>query len=249
MVKKLLLTLSVVLIIFTCVFSATACNKKKGDIVSVKVSEGVLKKTYDVDEVIDMDRLSVEVAYENGDVENIAEDITISGFDSSTTGSKTMKIGYKNEYFIDYNYDVVYSVMPSQKIETSARVTLAQRPYLTGVSRQMDVKTGDLNNIEALYFTVVCSESIKSTDKDSGATINKYECEILLSGWNCKISEISDRSFKVIVYRAGGGLLNKDSSVLALNFFAMSGSFNAQIKDVTVTDGERDFVLPETSAV
>lgn len=252
--RRTIKRIAALILILVCICAGlVACNGKKGEIVSVTITEGILKKTYDVDEVLPLDSLSVQVTYKNGDVEEVAQNIKVVGFDTATTGNKKMTITYLDAYSVEYEYDVVYSAMPSQSIETRARIAVSQRAYPTGVSREVTVRKGELETVEALYFTVSSSESLKERrkqpDSDEYDVITKYEVEPLIGGWNYRVSEINDKSFKMVVYRVGGELIDRDKSVIAINFFAMNGSFSMQIKDVVITDGSKDLVLPNTSVI
>ena len=235
-IKKVSLLIISVLCLACILFG---CNDKKGNIVSIKATDGILKSTYDVDEVVDLDSLKVTVVYADGSEEEVSDDIVITGFDTSTTGSKTMTVTYKGEYSFDFPYSVVYSVMPSQQISTSARIVVDQRPYPTAVSRLVGVKIGSLEGIEAVTFTVESADKIKG----------KYECEMLRGGWDYRITDFGERSFKIVVFRNGGNTITSDADIFALNFFSVSNSFSIGINNVTVTDGTKDYALPNVSAV
>ena len=234
---KKVFVLIISVLCFIC--ALVGCNDKNGTIVSIKTTDGILKSTYNVDEAIDFDALKVTVVYADGSEREVSEDITISGFDSSTTGSKTMTVKYKDEYSFDFAYNVVYAVMPSQQIITSARISLDQRPYPTAVSRLIGVKVGSLESVEAMSFTVEGSEKIKGT----------YECEMLRGGWDYRVSDAGDTSFKIVVFRNGGNTITSASDVFALNFFSVGNTFSVAIKDITVTDGNKDYLLPNVAAV
>ena len=247
--KRVLVAIITFILMIACVPVLCACNDKEGDIVSIKATAGILKSTYDVDEAIDFETLSVEVTYQSGAVKTVDKDIVVTGFDTATTGRKKMTISYLDKYFVEYEYEVIYKTMPSQSITTTARLLMEQRPYPTGVSREVKVKVGDLSRVEAVYFTVETSESLKGVGTETNATTDKYECETLINGWDYRLTVTGDKTLKVIVYRSGGNIFAKDGALVALNFFAMKDSFTAQIKDVTITDGEQEYVLPNTAAV
>jgi hypothetical protein len=69
---------------------------KEKNIISLNVT-GSYKTSYLVNEPLDATGLNVEVVYEDNSIEILSSSAyTLSGFDSSTTGTKTVTVSYKN---------------------------------------------------------------------------------------------------------------------------------------------------------
>lgn len=63
----------------------------------VSIDQRPTKTIYDVGETLDTRGLIVTLTYKDGSSKNITEGFTVSGFDSSTTGSKTVTVTYEGK--------------------------------------------------------------------------------------------------------------------------------------------------------
>ena len=79
---------------------STTCNvtvKVPVVLSSVSVSKMPAKATYFVGDTLDITGLELIATYSNGDTEIVTNGYTVSGFDSSTAGTKTVTVDYKGK--------------------------------------------------------------------------------------------------------------------------------------------------------
>ena len=63
--------------------------------VSLRINSDEIKTDYYIGDLLDTNGLSLTIEYSDGSTENIASGYTVSGFNSSTAGTKTVTINYK----------------------------------------------------------------------------------------------------------------------------------------------------------
>ena len=237
--KKLVLLLTVVAIITVSCFGLAACKNKDAEIaVSAVIADGSVKETFDVDEEFCFDTAKLSVTFKDGSVKEIAVDSgMLTEFDTSTTGLKTLTITYGG-IVLNAEYEVVYLNYPSREIVTKARLKVNQSAYPTGIGREIVLSQGEEGGFRAVYFTVkgsdyLCDKSLNTLDISTkyNVTVTSYF--------------VDTKTIKIIIMSKKGFA---DGTVAIINF---AGVTNAEIilSEIVVSDGTRDYYLPDVKGV
>ncbi len=238
MKKSVLLLTAVVITVISC-FGLAACKNKDAEIaVSAVIADGSVKETFDVDEEFCFDTAKLNVTFKDGSVKEVAvESSMLTGFDTSTTGLKTLTVTY-GEIVLNAEYEVVYLNYPSREIVTKARVSVNQSAYPTGIGREIVLSQGEDCGFRAVYFTVkgngdLCDKSLNTLDISTnlGVTVTSYF--------------VDTKTIKFIIVSKTGFV---DGSIAVINF---AGVTNAEVSltEIVVSDGTRDYYLPDTKRI
>lgn len=190
-------------------------------------------EVFDVDESFPEDLRGV-IGYDDGSTEIfVIKQENIEDFSTTTTGEKRAQLvvdGVKKTF----SYVVEYLPQPTKEILTDARLSVLETASLNGSSCVLALDCGQLNKVDAVSFTVECTRAF-------GATL---EITPEIEGWDVRIREYT-ASAKVVAFRRGGEPLAGTEEFLRI---ATVGYADAAFscKDVVVTDGERDYDLPNT---
>ena len=227
-------TAVVVVLILAAVF-LFGCTKTQSEVTKIYVKDGSIKYTFDIDEDFCYGDGILVVGYADGVREVVITSDMIDNFDTVTTGKRTLNISYGGKT-TTFDYEVVYSKYPSKKIKTDARLTINQTEYPTGIGRSVSVRTGSLQNINAIYFTVKGNAKLC----DSLSTVD------VQSEWEIKKYFVNASCVKIIAYSKEG--ISGSGEVATINF---AGVKNAEIvlSEITVSDGKEDWYLPDTGGV
>lgn len=237
--KKLVCFLTAVAILVISCFGLAACKDKDADIaVSAVIVDGSIKDVFDVDESFCFDTAKLNVTFKDGSVKEIAVDSNmLTGFDTSTTGLKTLTVTY-GEITLNAEYEVVYLNYPSREIVTEARLSVNQSAYPTGIGREIVLSAGEESGFRAVYFTVkgngdLCDKSLNTLDISTkfNVTVTSYF--------------VDTKTLKFIITSKTDFA---DGSIAVINF---AGVTNAEIilTEIVVSDGTRDYYLPDTKGV
>ncbi len=231
MTKKLFLFA----IISILLLSVTACQDTV-TVTDIRIKEGSIKYTFDVDESFCYDTAIVETVYSDGTItEDRIDSSSLSRFDTSTTGEKEGTVLY-NGKTMTFPYEVTNISAPSKDIVTTARLTLDQAPYPTGISRVIELSKGDRETIFAVSFTLKGTAPLCNGTLATVEFISLYEVEKIL---------VNDKTLKVIIY-GGDGIA--DGEILTVNF---AGNIEGEISlsSILISDGTVDYDLPTTKGV
>lgn len=176
MLKKTL-TLMLAFLIVLCPLSLSACKDKNDDdgknnpgttgnpLVSITLSEN-LKDTFFLNEELNLDGIDVVLTYKDDSTKNIDLSLDmISGFDTSTTGEKTLTVTYKKKTYT-HDYTVVEAVATSIEVDTPFKSN-----YFT--NHPVDVAEGKLlvtysdNSTKRVFIT---ADMISNFDSTSAGT-------------------------------------------------------------------------------
>lgn len=237
--KKLVLLLTVVVIITVSCFGLAACKNKDAEIaVSAVIVDGSVKDTFDVDESFCYDTAKLSVTFKDGSVKEIPVDSSmLTEFDTSTTGLKTLTVTYGG-ITVNAEYEVVYLNYPSREIATKARLKVNQSAYPTGIGREIVLSQGKDCGFRAVYFTVkgsdyLCDKSLNTLDISTkyNVTVTPY----FVDTKTIKFIIVSKTDFD-------------DGNIAVINF---AGVTNAEIilSEIVVSDGTKDYYLPDVKGV
>lgn len=238
MKKSVLILTAVVIIVISC-FGLAACKNRDAEIaVSAVIVDGSVKETFDVDEEFCFDTAKLSVTFKDGSVREIAVDDTmLTEFDTSTTGLKTLTITYGG-IVLNAEYEVVYLNYPSREIVTKARLNVNQSAYPTGIGREIVLSQGEESGFCAVYFTVkgsdfLCDKSLNTLDIST--KYNVTATPYFVDTKTIKFIIVSKTDFA-------------DGNIAVINF---AGVTNAEVSltEIVVSDGTKDYYLPDTKGV
>lgn len=231
--RKICLFLFVSLLLFTTV----ACERK-GDIVGIEIPDGTFRTVYFVDEEKNFESFDIVVVYEKGRETVSLNADAAQGFDTSTTGEKTLTVKY-GELSCDFNYRVVYEKNEAKDINTAARVKLAQSPAAYGLSREFEIENIDFEPLKAISFSLTGKENFIDELSDVEAIVG--------AGWNYYSRKVSAKCVKILIYREQGEETELGTVIINLKESALTNMFI--LADVTASDGETDYNLPDSAEV
>lgn len=205
------------------------------NIVSFSLDETTANLTFDVDEQFCYDAATIKAVFSDGTEKAVpvTADMVV-GFDSTTTGTKSLTISYKG-IERDYVYEVVYKKYPSREIVTAARIELKQVPYATGIGREVLLTEG-LSGVRGISFC------IKSDSDLSDSKLNTLD---IAGDWEINAQYVGAGEIRLVLYRTEGF---SSGSIATINF---AGVTNAEIRltDIVLSDGKTDTYLPDTQGV
>lgn len=229
--NRKLLIVALIVISVVCLASCV----KTDEVASVELCG--LKEVYDLDEALTAEEAYILVTYESGNTvrHELSLDM-ITGFDSSTTGIKIMR-AESGVYSAEWEYEVIYSKHPTKTVSSTARVSIEQNRYPTGISRAILTELGDLTEVAALTFTLNGSQEF-ADEAFSRISVETAE------GWYSALYYSGPTQVKVLLY---GGRLTADGCVAVIN---ISGEMMSVVcTDITVSDGVTEYYLPDTEEI
>lgn len=205
----------------------------------VEIGQNSFKDIYDIDEELNFEKIEVIVKYKSGDALTVpcSADM-VFGFDTKTTGDKTLYVSYKGIKSTIKEYKVVNIGNETVSIKTSCRVVLQSEALPNAASYAFSLNIGDLSKVSAISFTI-------KSDSDIGVTPDKKNVEItnLLTGWQAESYRVDKYTLKILVYKASGLDISKDLSFATLNVIEQE-AVTVTVSSITVSDGEKDYYLP-----
>ena len=233
--KKFYLILT--LLFLTLSVSLFACSERK--IESVTLPANSFKSDFVVDERLDLTGTYVVVRYSGGEEEEV--EITpdmISGFDTTTTGGKTLSVRYK-DFVMDSSYRVFNPENAAKEIVTKARLILYADKGADYIDYTVRLSSGDLTNVAAVDFTLTSTDPLGINDdlsNISAVSDNTY------AHYESKLSS-DGKKLKTVVFCTDGRAFADGSIVIKLK---VNGGENRSVslKNITVSDGKKDYYLP-----
>lgn len=225
--------ISLLLILLTVCFFATACQKNLPT--SAEIVDSSIKYTFDVDEEFCFDTAKIKVFSRNEKEYSVTQEM-LSGFDTRTTGRKKLTVTY-GEFVMEREYEVVCADFPSRVISTTARITVEQAEYPTGIGRRIYLNIGDLSKVDGVYFTVKCDKEVFN------ANLNTLD---IFGTWDVRTSYVNSKTVKIVLYKNQG---TTDSCELAVINFVGIKSAEISLSDILISDGITENYLPNTKGV
>lgn len=233
-----LLTAIVAVLILTC--ALCACSKRKVE--SYSLSDNAFPSEYKVDAPLDLSGAFVITKFTDGQSEKaqITADMVI-GFDTSTTGSKTMTIKY-NDYEKTVSYRVYNPENSSKEVITKARLTLSAyyAPNDEYVEYTISLEKEKLP-VSAILFTLNGDASLGITQAKSNLTLTSS----LPSSSTTYQSNLSPdgKNLTLLVFNAKGETLLNGGRIIKIKI-DKGNKTPVRLKGITVSDAERDYYLP-----
>ena len=220
---------AVLFVLLFIAFTLFACGQS--EIVAVDLAFDLPEK-FDVDEPFSVEGKKGVVLYADGSREDFSlREDHIVGFDSSTTGEKRAKLVYKGVEK-EFSYRVEYASSPTKEILTDARVRIEKAASLNGTAIALYIDCGGLSGVDAVTFTLECDRTLDALPELTCST----------AGWDVRAKEYTS-AVKVVVFKRGGEPLSGDIEFLSVSAVGLTDG-NFSLRDVVVTDGERDLDLP-----
>lgn len=217
-------------LLIAILFSLCACVGTQSEVVSGYLKAGSFAAVYDVDEILDLSNSVICLRFADGDTsERQISSGNVTGFDTSTTGEKTLTITYGNNILLTWDYEVVYSADPTKRIETSARIKEENTFYDSGCSTALELKKGDLKGAAALSFT------LKYASDDVTPRV------VIGAGWDYRIYSYGTGEWGVVVFTRDGSV----KETLVFNVVTQGADTPPDIKSIKISDGEKDYDLPD----
>lgn len=226
--------ISLLLILLTVCFFATACQKNEPT--SAEIVDSSVKYTFDVDEEFCFNTAKIKVIHPRAEREYSVTREMLSGFDTRTTGTKKFTVTY-GEFVMEREYEVVCADFPSRVISTTARITVEQAEYPTGIGRRIYLDIGDLSKVDGVYFTVKCDKEVFN------ANLNTLD---VFGSWDVRTSFVNSKTVKIVLYKNQG---TTGSCELAVINFVGVKSAEISLSDILVSDGITENYLPNTKGV
>ncbi len=236
MTKKLI----ILLVIVSLSFALFGClQNDETSIVSISLAETSIKEIYDIDEELNLENIIITAKYKNGKSLQVpcTADMVI-GFDSKTSGDKSLYILYKGVKSLVKAYKVVNKGNETVLINTTCRLNVESEELPNAASYAFSLEIGDLSNVSAITFT------LKSIS-DMGVAIDKMNLDItnVLPGWQAESYRVDKYTLKILVYKTTGLDINQDLSFATLNIIEEE-IVTITANSITVSDGESDYYLP-----
>lgn len=222
------------------ILSFSACiTDYENNVAAIELQANSFKDVYDVDEELNLDTIILAVKYKSGQQVILAcsKDMVV-GFDTKTTGDKSLHVAYKDVKSAVWEYKVVNKGNETVSISTSCRLAVFSEVSPNAASYSISINNGDIANIKGIIFT------IKSVS-DLGVSVDKSNLEItnLPSGWIAEGSRTDKNTLKILVYKVSGMDISSTLSFATVNILAQQ-RVNITINNITVTDGEKEYYLP-----
>lgn len=241
MVKRIgkIASLCLLIVIIAAIFCG--CSTASGEVKSVDIRLNSFKTTYNVDEKPDLSAAYIIVTYTDGNTASfVIDNNMLKGFDTSTTGSKTLYAEYMGIKSGTVGYEVVYN-HAANAINTDARLKLLESDYSTGSQYQISLKIGSLAKVSALSFTL---QSVDLLD-ELGISEGSLYLSTDLVGWQFTKKIVSSKELRVLLFNADGSDLTENAVIMTMIIT------NNLVKDAEVivdyielTDGENKYSLP-----
>ena len=231
---------SVIIAILTAVsvMLFSSCSERK--ITGISVRANSFPNTYEIDADYDeiLPGAYLTVSYSDGETEEvkITKDM-IFGFNTQTTGNKTMYVQYKEFRSEDIKYTVYNPENVSRDISTTARLTLRVYDNATAMEYTVSLSKGNLPSVRAIQFTLESENSLSVTENQSNVSVLIGQEKL-----SYYTTLASDKKLKVVVYTENGATID-NGIVIKLK---IDNSVNAKVKlsEITVSDGQNDYYLP-----
>lgn len=236
--KKTRIALLVPFILLVLLSGAlVGCSKRT--IERVEIKKNSFADTYKVDETLGFAGAYALVTYSSGDKEEIpVTPDMVEGFDTATTGNKTLFVTYKEVRSTPFSYRVYNPESAEREILTAARLVLFADPGNGFIDYTVRLNAAELA-VTALSFTL-SSEQTLGIDADLG------NMTAVSDSWSAtyaaRISSDGTK-LKTVVFYEDGRTFDDGSVVIRLR---VNGGENRSVHltNITVSDGEKDYYLP-----
>lgn len=230
------------IILATLILALFGCNKgvlRAEDIKFIEIRERSFKSSYAVDEEINFDYVFIVITLKDnkGEIVERVEPNMIEGFDTSTTTFSTetraMRIKYKGVYTSYWNY----VVSGEYNINTKARLRLSQEKAEGNLIVNVAIELKDMIEVKGMIMEVV----FDNTRLSHNSTI-----EIKNEDWTIEKKVKSTSGFSLLYsFRPGAKPITTSGEILTLVFnIEDSGNANVELKNIILSDGTKDFNLP-----
>ena len=214
--------------------SLFACEDKKKEPVSVYLESTALASAYEVDEEPDIEKITLKLVYADGKTEDIpCERDMLVGFDTTTTGQRSMYAVYHEMKSNEISYYVYNPEGVSLSVVTPTRLRLTKTAAQGKTIFSFSFSSADIT-IRALSFTLNSSTEISDSLSELVGTTEKEGDRFF---WK----KASTSSLRAAVYSPTD--LSKGA------FFTLQwvsdGNVDVTLSDITVSDGTTDYYLPK----
>lgn len=232
-----------ILIIIAVMFSFVGCKKEMTaeDIQYIEIRKGSLKEVYNVDEQIDFSNVFIVIVLKDkkGELVQRVDASMLEGFDTSTTTFETerriMRVKYKGIYTSEW----YYRVTSSYNVNTKARIRMEQQT----IDNKLKVKlTLDLDTLPEIY-------GVQMSVNFDNSKLAYHGAQPIKEGWKLERRNVRAGSFVFLFYaEKASQSVTTNSQLLEFTFdIVATGSFNIELKDIVLSDGESDIYLPDAS--
>lgn len=233
-------TVLIIMLIISTLFCITFSGCSKREITHITVRSNSFMQKYSVDAELKLDSAFIDVHYSGGETEEInitAEMLT--GFDTSTTGNKTMLVEYKGFKSDEIPYVVYNPEGAHREVLTTARLAFFASETASGTEYSILFDKGDMTDANAILFTIESEESLDIDENCDNVTASIDDPNI---NFYPSLFQ-NERKLRVLVYHTNAGQLNH-GTLLKLR---IEGGDNCdiQISNITVSDGQKDYYLPK----
>lgn len=233
-----LIVLSVTAFIAVLSLALIGCSKR--EITHITIRANSFMQKYSVDAKLRYDTAFIDVHYSSGETEevNITEDMVV-GFDTFTTGNKTLHVEYKGFKSDSVPYVVYNPEGANKEILTSARLAFFASSTSSGTEYSILFDKGDLSDVNAIIFTIESEKSLGIDENCDNVTASIDDPNI---NYYPSLFQ-NEKKLRVLVYHTNGGQLNQ-GTLLKLR---IDGGENCdiQISNIMISDGEQDYYLPK----
>ena len=215
------------------------CGCSKRTLNSVEIKKNSFKTTYEVDEALDLTGAYVLLTYSGDDKEEIpVTEEMVQGFDTATTGVKTLTVVYKGVESEPFSYRVYNPENASREVLTRARLLLYADPGNEYIDYTVRLNAAGLP-VTAASFTLTSEQSL-GVDADLGnatAVSDSWSAT-----WSAKLAS-DGKKLRIVVFYEDGRTFTDGSVMIRLR---INGGDNRSVRlaNITVTDGEKDYYLP-----
>ena len=229
--------LSIPLIVCMLVmFAFTGCSDN--EIVSASIRTNSFKQYYNVDDELDLTNAYLVVDYKNGESSqyNITEEM-ISGFDTTTTGKKTMTITYQGTA-VEYQFNVYNDENALYDILTTARLSVLCETVDSDMRYSFYFSKGDMAETKAFLFDIEFNDTVDITD-------DNYTLTTQIDGWNSRAMKKTAKTIRLLIYSTNEEGLTESGYIAT---FTIDGctTRNVALKNIKISDGTNDYYLPKT---
>ena len=224
-------------LVFTLFFALYGCSKRALE--NVEVKSNSFKSAYEVDEKLDLTGAYVVLTYSGDNKEEIplTEDM-VQGFDTTTTGVKTLTVLFRGVESGPISYRVYNPEDASREITTRARLVLYADEGAGYIDYTVRLSAADLV-VKGIEFTLTSERSLGIDEDLSNLTAVS---DSFAATYAAKLSS-DGKKLKTVVFYEDGRAFTDGSVVIR---FRVTGGSNREVRLATITlsDGKKDHYLP-----
>lgn len=235
---KILTSVIIAILTITSFTLLSSCSERK--MIGISIRANSFLDAYEIDTDYDaiLPGAYLVATYSDGESEEvkITKDMII-GFDTKTTGNKTMYAEYKGFRSEDVKYTVYNPENLSRNVLTTARMSVRVYDNAVAMEYTISLSKGDLSIVRAIQFTLESENSLSVTENQSNLYVLIGQQKL-----SYYTSLVSDKKLKAVVYTENGASIDNGTVIK----FKIDNSINAKVKlsEITVSDGQNDYYLP-----